>query len=253
MRDPNAKIDTFNFWVPAEIVKADPAAKGDSKRRIRGIASTESKDLEGETIDLSGISLDYFTTKGVFNDDHKQEVSAIVGEPTSAKITKDGLFVEGILYKGKDSADKIWEHFNSLEQSGAKRRLGFSIEGKVLARKGSTITRCWLKNIAITAHPVNSATWAEIAKSFKGAEWGAPPDDEETDKAMTTASAGALVPESLEGSNKVTCYKSLDDVPAGVKLSYQDTVMTVQLSKGWSKATAEAVVDAIWLQHGLIK
>jgi hypothetical protein len=243
----NQDKDIFNFWVPAEMLKA--SAESDGTRRIKGIASTESRDLQNEVVDLKGISLDYFRSHGVFNDDHGQKTADIVGEPTEVKITKDGLYVEGIVYKGKESSDRIWEHMNSLEQSGAKRKLGFSIEGKVVERQGNKIKKCWLKNIAITPHPVNTSTWAEIAKSFEGAKWV--DGSEEEDKAMTTASAGALLPESLEGSKKPQIYKSFSEVPDGVELSFEDCVRTLQLEKGWSKSTAEAVMDCVFIQKGL--
>lgn len=243
------KTDTFNFWIPAEMVKADPKL-GDGVRRIRGLASTDHRDLQGEVVDIKGIDLSYFKNHGILNDNHSQETSAVIGEPTSAKITSAGLEIEGIIYKGKESADRVWEHMNALELSKASRKMGLSIEGKIVSREGSKIKRCFLRNIAVTYCPVNTHTYAEIAKSLAGAEW-VDGSKEEADKAMTTANAGALVPESLEGNKNPQIYKSFDEVPDGMQLSYEQVVQVLQLEKGYSRATAQCVADVAFLQKGI--
>jgi hypothetical protein len=207
-------------------------------------------DLQNESVDQKGLDFSYFLKHGSFNDDHKQGPAHEVGEPTEARITKEGMYVKGFLYKGKEKADEWWEHFNSLKQSGSKRKVGFSIEGKIKKKSGTNIKECWIKNIAITSHPVNTHTWAEIAKSLSGAEIV---EGEEEEKALSAGSMGgrALSPESLEGSNKITTYKSLADIPSGVSLSFDEYVTVVQLEHGYSRPTAKAVVNAIFIENGI--
>lgn len=160
---------TFKCWMPAQVIKGGKQSNG--KRWIQGIASTSSKDLQGEVVSQKGIDVSYFLKNGYFNNDHKPGAENKVGEPTDCKITKDGLWVKGFIYEGKKASDDIWEHITSLSKSGASRRMGFSIEGKVLQRNGNTIEKCWIQDIAITPAPVNSNTWAEVAKSLSAQKW----------------------------------------------------------------------------------
>jgi len=249
-------IETFSFFLPATVTKSGETKDG--KRWIQGIASTDHLDLQGEKVLQDGLDYSYFLEHGYINDDHKPGPENKVGEPTEAKITKDGFWIKGFLYKGKERSDYWWEHLTSLEQSQASRKVGFSIQGKVKRKSGNRIEKCWIQDVAITASPVNVKTWAEIAKSLSEASW-----DEcdcgackvcEGNKALSARGmGGSLMPESLEGSNKVTTYKSLSAVPEDAVLSYDEYVNVLQLDPnfGYSRATAKAVVDAIFMEKGL--
>lgn len=159
--------DDFNFWMPLDIQKS---GKGDDEEWvIKGIASTEDKDFEGETLIPNGYNLDYLMKSGFLNWEHgtKERPSAVVGEPTKARIQNNSLYVEGILYKGSETAKEIWDLANVLEKSGAKRRLGFSIEGKAVERDPANkkrITKANITGIAITANPINNNTLLDIVK-----------------------------------------------------------------------------------------
>jgi hypothetical protein len=162
--------ESFKFWMALEPLKKGQAPTED-KRWVQGIASTDHKDLHGEHVNQEGIDTSYFINNGYFNYDHKSGAENKVGEPTECKVTPQGLWVKGFIYKEKKMADFVWEHINSLSKSGARRRMGFSIEGRVLKKSGSIIERCWIQDIAITPAPVNSSTWAEIAKSLNARQW----------------------------------------------------------------------------------
>jgi hypothetical protein len=259
--------DTFSFFIPIEpIAKASADAKdkddkGD-KRWIQGIASTEDRDLQDEVVQQTGLDLSYFLKHGYINDDHHQGPEAKVGEPTDARVTKAGLWIKGFLFKGHQRADYWWELLNALDQSGSTRKVGFSIEGKVLRRTGKSIVKCWIKDIAITASPVNTATWAEVAKSLRQERWcihpwkslekackgcpgprvaGASCDEA---KAMTAAGSRMLVPQSLEGRNKLQTFKSVDPEI----ISFNEAVQEIQ-RRGYSPATSRAMASAIFAQH----
>lgn len=240
---------SFKFFMPASLVKADDG-KDEGKFYISGLASTSHIDLQGESVDQKGLSFDYFLGKnGVFNNNHLPGPENIIGEPTEARITKDGFYVKGYLYTSKKCAQEWIEHFKALEHSKSKRKIGMSIEGKVTSKEGSTIKSCFITAIAITHCPVNTNTWAEIAKSLAGSEIV---EGEEEEKALSAGGmGGVMVPESLDHEEKVTSYKSIAAVPAGTHLSQEAYVTILQLEKGWSKATAEAVVDAIFLDKNL--
>lgn len=169
--------ESFKFWVPAQAVKLSKAEDGkpNGKRWIQGIASTDHRDLQGETVAQDGIDFTYFLKHGYFNNDHKPGFENKVGEPTECKVTKQGLWVKGFLYDDPTNcpvADSIWKLMHAQESTeGARRKVGFSIEGKVKRRNGQRIESCWIQDIAITPAPVNTASWAEIAKSLSAQPW----------------------------------------------------------------------------------
>jgi len=156
--------------MPANIVKSN-GRDSDSKRWVQGIASTDATDLQGEVVLQKGIDTEYFLSHGFFNYDHRPGAEFKIGEPTECKLTAKGLWVKGFLYEGKKAADDMWEHFTSLSKSGSKRKVGFSIEGRVLRKSGNVIEKCWLQDIAVTPSPVNVTTWAEVAKSLSAQTW----------------------------------------------------------------------------------
>lgn len=207
--------DTFSCFVPAKMVVVKGGEKGadkSGKRWIQGIASTDARDLQGEIVSQGGIDFSHFLKEGYFNDDHKPGPDAKIGQPTEAKLTKNGLWVKGFLFKDKKRADEYWELMNSLEASQSDRKVGFSIQGKVTRREGNRIEKCWIQDIAITTQPVNTTTWAEIAKSLNAQKWDLAKETETkevAEKAMT-AVASPVVPESLEGkTTNVTVAKAL--------------------------------------------
>lgn len=221
--------DTFNFWIPgASIVKSTTGAK-DGKRWIQGIASTDAIDLQQEKVIQSGIITDYVVKHGHINNDHQKGPENKVGEITEARVTKNGLFIKGFLYKGHEKADAWWELLQAKERSGSTRPIGFSVEGKVIARQGKTILKCWIQDIAITASPVNTQTWAEIVKSFC-AQYTT---DEE--KSLNANDNGMLISESLEEKKF---------------LSKSQTIQSL-IEKGYSKTTAKIVADSLFLKNGV--
>jgi hypothetical protein len=157
----------FSFWVPLTISKSTEVGPDQEPRRwIEGIASTDDQDLQDEIVKQVGIDFSYFLKYGYYNNDHKPGFENKVGQPIEAKITAKGLWTKGFLFKNHKVADAIWELANSLITSQSKRKLGFSIQGKVLRRAGKTILKCWIQDIAITAAPINTNTWLDVVKSL---------------------------------------------------------------------------------------
>lgn len=150
------------------LTKAKTSKDGKS-RVIEGIASTPHLDLQSEKVMQTGIDFSYFLNHGYFNWDHKPGAENKIGEPWEVKITPKGLYVKGMLYKGKKVADAVWEHVKTLATNpDSKRTVGFSLQGKTLARQGKDIIKCWVQDIAITTAPINHHTYLDIVKSLSG-------------------------------------------------------------------------------------
>lgn len=265
--------DDFQFFVPITPLQKSEIGATDKKRYVQGIASTEDEDLQNEIVMQAGIDHTYFLKYGYINDDHKPGPEHKVGEPVECRSTKAGLWIKGFLYKGHERAEHWWELMKALEESGSSRKIGFSIQGKILRRAGKSILKCWLQDVAITASPVNTHTWAEIVKSLSKERWcihpwkslekackGCPGNascdmslptmlrkQEEEKKALTAAGPGrSLIPQSLEGGVKVQTYKSLPD-----QVTKADAIAYLQSERGYSLATARAVTDAIFTAQSI--
>lgn len=164
--------DTFSVYVPSgfEIIEkgGQSEAELEESRPIGGFCSTENLDRQDEVVVAKGLDFTEFVSWGYFNDNHKQDTSAILGYPRVAKLHGDRWYTEGNIIKGYPPADKVWDLAKALRKSNAPRRLGFSIEGKVLERnEGNKIVRAKVRNVAITNCPVNTdCTWDILAKAF---------------------------------------------------------------------------------------
>jgi hypothetical protein len=160
------KTSDFDFFVPLDISKSQRQSEKDQQRWIEGIASTDHKDLQGETVYQKGIDFSYFLKYGYFNNDHKPGPGNKIGQPTECKIVKDELWVKGFLFKNHKIADEVWELIHAIKASGSDRKVGFSVQGKVVKRAGSRILACWIQDIAVTVAPVNTNTWLDIVKAL---------------------------------------------------------------------------------------
>ncbi len=243
------KDGLFKFFVEAEadIVKSEQSP---GKRYIRGYASTPAFDRQNESLLQKGLDISDFVNHGWFNYDHDNKI--ILGYPTEATHIDDkGLWVEGVLLDGVPMADKLWELATALKRSNAPRKLGFSVEGKVLERKGNTVVKAKIYNCALTPNPVNTeATWEAVVKSFS------PNSDISVTKSLeagyatspeTQTNGGALRTESLDASIK-NLAGWLDDSTAWVNVrenlanggttSKNELVVYLQLYKGLSRSQA---------------
>jgi len=149
-----------------------------NSRQIAGVMSSERTDRQDEIVIAKGLDFEDFLKSGHFNDNHSQETSAIVGYPEEVKHHEDlgsvnkalegapGWTCRGYVLKGTKRADAIWELAKSLA-GNPKKKLGFSIEGKIIRRSDHRIEKARIRNVAITNCPVNTdATWSVLTKSF---------------------------------------------------------------------------------------
>lgn|GEM_PF-3868516 len=176
-----------SLWVP--LFKSEETHHGATTRVIQGIASTEDRDSQGESMLLEGVDFQPFLIGGFFNWNHSHAPEDIIGEPWAANIVRDpkssGLMVKGHLYDGVERADKVWNLITEMSKGG-RRQMGFSVEGSCQRRNG-VIHKSVVEHVAVTHQPVNTQTWAEVAKSLV--------------KSMTTQTAAPLMREDLAGGN----------------------------------------------------
>lgn len=159
----------FNFWVPAEIEKSVVNKKTKQREMyLKGIASTDALDLDGQVLQNGGFVTSYLMERGLINWHHqaKNDPAAIIGEPVEAKITKAGLFIKGKIYD-TPTGRKAYETTKVLQDQSSTRRMGWSIEGKVIEKEGNRIKKALLTGVALTHAPKNASTFAEVAKAFE--------------------------------------------------------------------------------------
>lgn len=247
----------FNFYVPFEIdiSKAGSASK---ERRIRGYASNSFKDRQDESIMQDGLDISNFVNFGWFNYDHDNSVILGYPDKSKTKIDSKGLYVEGTLLQGVPIADRLWETAVALQKSEAPRRLGFSVEGKVLEKSETgKIMKARIYNCAITANPVNpTATWEAVIKSFTEDNF----DISKTCEAGYTVNineennGSSLKRESLDGSLS-NLAGLLDDTEEAKEkrnllkeqlvnksLSVNEAILFLQVANGLSRPDAQSIV-----------
>ncbi len=150
----------FRVFIP-NLLLSERSGDAYNSRRITGVMSTERKDRQDEVVLSEGLDFSEFIELGHFNDNHSQLTSAIVGYPEDAKFHKNlehidpklksypGWTCEGYILKGTRRSDDIWELAKTLTQV-PNRKLGFSIEGKVIRRSDKCIEKAKIRNVAIT-------------------------------------------------------------------------------------------------------
>lgn len=220
------------FEIPVELELKKSVTGG--RRIIKGYASTENVDQQGEVILQNGIDFAPLLKSGFINYDHQYKqlngakMPIIIGYPTRAEIRDRGLWVEGELLKGEGQtseqlrlADEMWELGMALQKSGGERALAYSVEGGVLERKGNRITKSVVRHVALTHKPVNAEATVELfAKSFfvacgncskQGicdlAECAA---HEQMKKAMSTTSSAPQMLENLDRGLTSVLYGNAD-------------------------------------------
>lgn len=233
--------DKFKFTLDADINKSDSQDEG--RRFIRGYASTADSDRQGEALVQKGLDIGDFVNHGYFNYDHDNSI--ILGYPLpTCRVDDRGLWVEGELLKGIPQADRIWELAKALKKSNAPRKIGFSVEGKVLERTGNKVTKARIYNVAITTNPVNTnCTWDAVVKSFNApnvtkslnAGYEMVPEDME--------GGSVFRKESIESDLKNLSYVIGDEekkkllkekMSAKKSLTASELTLYLQLTKGWS-------------------
>lgn len=159
----------FEFYFPVDIVKGTGDDNG--KMKLAGIASTADTDRQGENLMPEGFDYSYLLSDGYINWHHQmnKDPEAVIGEPTKAKITKDGLYIECELYPSSDMAKKAYNLTRTLATDSKKRKMGWSIEGKVIERDPNNknkVLKAKITGVALTPMPISPKTFVDIIKGM---------------------------------------------------------------------------------------
>lgn len=210
--------DTYHLWVPIlddedNLLKSvEVDENGDYI--VQGVMTSDEKDEENDRIDPEGMDCSYFLTKGWIKYEHGNRPEQFIGEPLEVRVgqfthpklqkTVNGIFVKGRLFAQRALAREAVKTIQDLQKSNTKRCMGWSIEGQVKERDRKTgkIIKSVLRNVVLTMNPVNTSTWAELAKSFAKNHEVTIDCDEPLDKAMDTGDIAEITPQSLEGAPK---------------------------------------------------
>jgi len=169
------KEKDFKFYVPLELVKGDK--DNEEEWVVQGIASTGDEDLQGETVDQSGLDISMLKAgRGLFNFDHQKGPENVLGQVEQADfVNQEGkkcLMVKGYLFKHSERAKAFYNILKSLKKANGPR-VHMSIEGKVLQRDfadSKAIKKARIDKVALTLDPVNPYTYAELVKSLNAPE-----------------------------------------------------------------------------------
>jgi hypothetical protein len=198
--------------------------------RIGGIVSTDGLDRQGERVVQDGLDFTPFLRHGWFNDNHGSKTTDVLGYPTGVRRVRkgeplpngevsptNGWWAEGYLLNTNDGR-RVWELAQSLSDN-PDRRLGFSIEGKVVARDrkdSSKIVSAVVNHVAITHCPVNTDTsLTSLAKALMAGGSIASPG-------ATAGEGFALRTESLDRKRRKTDNEEDEDDVTVTHLSAGD-------------------------------
>lgn len=250
---------------------------------VQGVMSSEDTDEEDDSITPEGMDCSYFLEKGWVKYEHGKNPNQFIGEPLEVRVGRfdhptllksvNGIFVKARLFASRELTKQAIEAMNDLQKSHTKRRMGWSIEGNVVKRHPKTgkILKSVLRNVVLTMNPVNTTTWAELAKSFAKDHELTIDTEEPLDKSMDIATAQAVIPQSLEGSKKKKDPQQewIDMFRATVKKALMEksfrnefvsspedaelAVFAEALSKGFDYDEAEEFASYIAEKHTLLK
>jgi len=182
-----ADLGNFNIFLPMVMSKAGAEPAKDGKFFIHGIATTPSKDLQGDVMNLDGLDWSYFEKHGWFDDDHDSTVEGGLGRPTAvrpkvrirdvfptANVSADkvGAYVKGYIYD-TDKTKPIQDLLNAMQKAGDPDGIGLSVRGPIELRTGPNkeiIAKGIVRSVAITRQPVNTDTLLQaFSKSLSDA------------------------------------------------------------------------------------
>lgn len=176
----------FNFFVgfseeTDDLLKASSTVKGSKKYDnmiIKGLASDNTEDQQGEILEPKGYNIAEFLKSGLVNLEHytarKGDPQYWIGEPMEAEVKGDQFFIKAKLWKDHPLARNFWDTLLVMKSSGSERKAGFSIEGQKLEADPNNkkrITKAKIKHVAVTFSPVNSNSYMDIVKGQQSVDY----------------------------------------------------------------------------------
>lgn len=247
--------------MPAELEKA-----ADGNWKLKGLASTQGLDQQGEMIVQKGIDLSPIDNKkGIINWDHQKGVENILGTLDGYSFGKQGLYIEGRLFKNHDKAKAVQQIMSSLG-SDDHGRMGLSVEGSILERDPNNpkiIKKCKINAVALTMNPVNTDTYADLIKSMADIDFESTKDatednivEEASDDIQATFSADqvvAIVKKALGMSPEGSYSKAPNELTDGDAMATSDMKAPGKDKKKKKKDDLQDESQAAAQQNGLNK
>lgn len=166
----------IEFDAEPSMIKAGDSEEPQATARFVALVSASGKDFQGEDLDQDGLDWDYFFKHGWFNWEHQPGPENILGypEPGSLSRTKtaDGApatRLVGHLLLSKPRAKEVYETALALQKANSGRQIGFSVEGGVTKRDPRNpkhVLKAMVRNVAVTAHPIQPSARLELVKSL---------------------------------------------------------------------------------------
>lgn len=149
---------------------------GEEYADFEGLASTADPDLQRDITLQGGIDWLHFKNHGCFNWEHSNLPEDWVGVPLDVRPDaivngKKGTYVKGRLFLKQPRARAIYETMEAIRAAKTTRRMGLSVQGKVLVRdplNRRNVLRALVTKISFTATPVNPVTEVSLIKSLDG-------------------------------------------------------------------------------------
>lgn len=227
----------FSFFVNCE--RDEELVKGERKRLLRGVASTESKDKHGEELVVPGMDFAPYLEKGHLNYDHMKGIQHILGKPLEAKIVPDGstlkksikgpAFYHLVELYDTEPGRAAWDLLQA-EKDDPNRNHGFSVEGAILETEANRLTKTRVDDVALTPKPANTDTFAEFLAKSLTTENAEPLLHQNLDNGRVTgdqakALTGVPMDEILWGKCSHNCYDHKGRFRKGAQSAYFHLVM----------------------------
>ena len=212
--DPIHTEDKYHIFVPIEDDELMKSVTIDENGDyiVQGVMTSDVSDEEDDSISPEGMDCSYFLEKGWIKYEHGNKPEQFIGEPLEVKVGQfehpktlksvNGIFIKGRLFQTRELAQQAIRTITDLQKSQTKRCMGWSIEGNVQERNKKTgkISKSILRNVVLTMNPVNTTTWAELAKSFERNHELTVDMEDPLDKALTLDSSREIRRQSIEGA-----------------------------------------------------
>lgn len=151
-------------------------AEGNEYADFEGLAATDDPDLQRDVTLQGGVDWPYFRDHGCFTWEHSNAPEDWVGVPLEVRPDavfrgKKGTYVKGRLFLKQKRARAIYDTMQAIKAAKTNRRMGLSIQGKVLVRdplNRRIILRSLVNKISFTTNPVNTVTEVTLLKGLDG-------------------------------------------------------------------------------------